>query len=247
MKKLLLIFVPAFMCFAPLLASGDDHQNNSPLFYGQSIGFMTADAPAVLMAMDKWRKTETGKAAPNTVVLLENIVNGDYQSTHGVNIFYPTGAAIDASTEILRGNKEWSDFQKTLRSHVVFEWENTYAITRAKANEGDVSANNPVSIVYLITVTDSDEFIPAFNELWNSNAIQNFPGAVYFGSSIASGTMAGTHFVTFVADSRGKLTDAIMAMQSTDEMETYMASASKSRILEATNMFAELKRWANGS
>ena len=80
----------------------------------------------------------------------------------------------------------------------------------------------------------------------NSEAIQNFPGTVYLGTSIASGTMPGTHFVTFVADSRGKLTEAIIEMQSSDEMAAYMESASESRYLEATNMFFELKRWSNG-
>jgi hypothetical protein len=246
MKKLVTICLTALISFATTIAVADDHANSGPLFYGQSMGFVASDAPAVLAAMERWRNSKAGKAAPNTVVLLQNIVNGDYRSTHGVNIFYPNGAAMDASTKLLEGNKEWAEFQRTLFSLVEFEWENTYAILRAKANDGDVSSTNPVSIVYGITVTDSATFMSAFNKLWNSAAIQEFPGAVYLGASIAAGTMPGTHFVTFVADSRGKLTEAMMAMQSSKEMANYMESASGARTPEATNMFFELKRWANG-
>ena len=246
MKKFLAICFSALMTNGALTAIADDHADSGPLFYGQSIGFVASDAPAVLAAMDKWRNTEVGRAAPNTVVLLQNIVNRDYQSTHGVNIFYPNGAAMDASDKLVQGNKEWSDFQRTLGSLVEFEWENTYAILRAKANEGDVSNPNAASIVYGITVTDSAAFMSAFDKLWNSAAIQEFPGAVYLGASIAAGTMPGTHFVTFVADTRGKLTEAMMAMQSSEEMAAYMESASGARTPEATNMFFELKRWANG-
>ena len=92
----------------------DDHTNSGPLFYGQSIGIVATDAPAVLAAMDKWRNSATGKNAPNTVVLLQNIVNGDYQSTHGINIFYANGAAMDAAAELYAGSKDWSAFQLSL-------------------------------------------------------------------------------------------------------------------------------------
>ena len=203
MKKFLAICLTALISSGTMTAIADNHANSGPLFYGQSIGFVASDAPAVL-------------------------------------------AAMDASTKLLRGNKDWAEFQRTLGSLVEFEWENTYAILRAKVNEGDVSSPNPVSIVYGITVTDSAAFMSAFNKLWNSAAIQEFPGAVYLGESIAAGTMPGTHFVTFVADSRGKLTEAMMAMQSSKEMASYMESASGARALEASNMFFELKRWANG-
>ncbi len=245
MKNLLTLFVASLVSFSSVSAQSDDH-STGPLFYGQSIGVVASDAPAVLAAMDKWRNTKTGKSAPNTVVLLQNIVNGDYKSTHGVNIFYPNGAAIDASTELYAGNEDWAEFQKTLRSLVEFEWENTYSIIRAKVKDGDISSSKPVSMVYGITVSDPAGFTAAFDELWDSSAIQNFPGAVYFGQTIASGMVPGTHFVTFVADSRGKLTEAVVAMQSSKESAAYMAAAAGTRTLEATNMFTEVKRWTNG-
>ena len=224
----------------------DDHTNSGPLFYGQSIGIVATDAPAVLAAMDKWRNSATGKNAPNTVVLLQNIVNGDYQSTHGINIFYANGAAMDAAAELYAGSKDWSAFQNAFQSLVETEWENTYAIMRAKANAGDVSSSTPVSIVYGFTVTDPAGFMSAFDKMWNSEVIQNFPGGVYFGQNIAAGTVTGTHFVTFVADTRGKLTEAIMAMQNSNDMAAYMQAVGSSRKVEAINMFSEVQRWSNG-
>jgi len=216
-----------------------------PLFYGQSVGVIASDAPAVLEAMDAWRTSKDGKAGNNTVVLLQNVVNGDYNSTHQVNIFYPDGAAMDQSAQTTAASPAWKKFQSTLRKAARPEWENTYAILRAKVKPGDVSSPTPTSIVFAVTVTDGPRFMRAFDDFWGSPAIQEFPGAVYLGEVIAAGTMPGTHFVTFVADTRGKLTEAMMALQGTEAMASYVAAASGTRTLEATNMTTEIKRWMN--
>ncbi len=170
MKKLVCLTLASLVSLSAVFAQAD-HHSAGPLFYGQSIGLVASDAPAVLSAMDKWRNSEAGKSAPNTVVLLQNIVNGEYKSTHGINIFYPNGASMDASMKLYAGNKDWADFQKTLSSLVETEWENTYSIIRAKVKEGDVSSSNRVSMVYAITVTDPAGFMMAFDKLWDSSAI----------------------------------------------------------------------------
>jgi len=59
-----------------------------PLFYGQSYDFVVRDPAAMLMVMDEYRASQTGKKTPNTVVLSQNIVNGDYASTHQVHGFF---------------------------------------------------------------------------------------------------------------------------------------------------------------
>ena len=46
---------------------------------------------------------------------------------------------MDAAAELYAGSKDWSAFQNAFQSLVETEWENTYAIMRAKANAGDVS------------------------------------------------------------------------------------------------------------
>jgi hypothetical protein len=218
---------------------------SKPLFYGQSVGVIASDAPAVLEAMDAWRTSKDGKAGNNTVVLLQNVVNGDYNSTHQVNIFYPDGAAMDQSAQTTASSPAWKEFQSALRKAARPEWENTYAILRAKMKPGDISSSTPTSIIFAITVTDGARFMRAFDDFWGSPAIQEFPGAVYLGEVIAAGAMPGTHFVTFVADTRGKLTEAMMALQGTEAMASYTAAASGTRTLEATNMTAEIKRWVN--
>ena len=102
--------------------------------------FFDVTSPAgVVAAMDKWRNSKAGKSAPNTVVLIQNIVNGDYKSTHAVNVFYPNGAAMDASMAISRGSKGWAEFQATMDELAEPEWENMYSILRAKVNQGDIS------------------------------------------------------------------------------------------------------------
>lgn len=246
MKKLICLTLASLVSLSVAFAQADDHASSGPLFYGQSFGFVAEDAPAVVAAMDKWRNSKAGKSGPNTVVLNQNIVNGDYKSTHAVNVFHPNGAAMDASMAISRGSKGWAEFQATMDKLAEPEWENMYSILRAKANEGDISSRNPVSITFAFTVTDPAGFMAAFDTWWETSSVQNFPGNVYLGQSLASGTMAGTHFVTWVADSQGKLMEAMTALRSSKDTATYMEAASGTRTLEATNMSVEVKRWANG-
>ena len=76
MKKLIGLMLASLVSLVTAFAQADDY-SIGPLFYGQSIVVVASDAPAVLAAMDKWRNSKTGKPAPNTVVLPQNIVNGD--------------------------------------------------------------------------------------------------------------------------------------------------------------------------
>lgn len=57
--------------------------------------------------------------------------------------------------------------------------------------------------------------------------------------------MPGTHFITFVADSRGKLIEAITRMQASEQMAAYLSQIGDTRKLEQTSMTVEAKRWAN--
>ena len=181
-----------------------------------------------------------------TVVLIQNLVNGDFDSTHGVNVFYQNGAAMDASAAASNGTEEWAEFQASMAELTEREWENMYSITRAKVKEGDVSSANPVSMVFAFTVNDPAGFMSAFDAFWNSSAVQDFPGAVYLGQTIASGRMPGTHFVTWVADSRGNLVEAMQAVRNSPDTDAYRIAVSGKRTLEATNMSVEVKRWVNG-
>ena len=214
---------------------------SKPLFYGQSVSVVASDAPAILEAMDAWRTSKDGKAG-NSMVLLQNVVNGDYNSTHQINIFTPTALPWTNRRKqplLAQPGRSSERLQPPVPNGKI------PTPSSGKRKPGDVSSSTPTSIIFGITVTDGPRFMRAFDDFWGSPAIQEFPGAVYLGEVIAAGTMPGTHFVTFVADTRGKLTEAMMALQGTEAMASYAAAASGTRTLEATNMTTEIKRWVN--
>ena len=86
--------------------------------------------------------------------------------------------------------------------------------------------------------------MPSFDTLGNSEAMGKFQGNIYLGRTLASGTVKGTHFVTFVAENNAALIDGIMAMQTSDTMKSYVNAVSETRNLEATNISIELKLWS---
>ncbi|MDB2449564.1 hypothetical protein N9W97_02285 [Pseudomonadales bacterium] len=216
----------------------------APLFYGQGYGFVVSDPAAFVSAMDKYRASEAGQQSPAMPVLVQNMVNGDYTSTHQVSVFYPSTDAIDQSFAINARSKDWAVFQKSIRRIATPEWENMFAILMAKVKKDPSKMTNPVSIVYSMTVKDPAEYVAAFGKLLESNEIKAFPGNIYLGQSIASGNVKGTHFVTFVAESTGALVSSVMAVQTSAAMADYLSAVGDIRTLEATNMFREVKRWA---
>ena len=179
------------------------------------------------------------------MVLLQNVVNGDYNSTHQVNIFYPDGAAMDQSAPNNRcepsleevperpAESRPSRMGKYLRhppgksgNPVMFQLN---ADQHHLRDHGDRRAS-----IHACTFDDLE--VPRRSGV---------PRQIYLGEVIAAGTMPGTHFVLFVADTRRKLTEAMMALQGTEAMASYAAAASGTRTLEATNMTTEIKRWVN--
>ena len=146
MNRIIITCISAALLVFSAGLNADDHGSNSPLFYGQSFGFEAEDAGAVVAAMEKWRSSKAGKAGPNTLVLLQNLVNGDFDSTHGVNVFYQNGAAMDASVAASSGTEEWAEFQASMAKLTEGEWQNMYSIIRAKVKEGEVSSANPVTM-----------------------------------------------------------------------------------------------------
>jgi hypothetical protein len=151
---------------------------------------------------------------------------------------------MDQSLTLNMDSTDWATFLGKLRSASVNEWENMYAIMRAKVQKDPATMQNPISLIYAMTVKNPADFVPAFDTLWNSEAIGKFQGNVYLGRNLASGNVKGTHFVTFVAGNNAALIDGIMAMQTSDAMKSYVNAVSETRNLEATNISIELKRWS---
>ena len=182
-----------------------------PLFYGQGYSFVVQDPAAFVAAMDAYRASPTGSKTPNTVVLSQNIVNGDYAGTHGVNVFYPTTASMDQSRAMNANSSRLDDLSERHCGSLHPEWENLFAIERAKVKTAPGDLTNPVTMIYALSVTDGSAFMKAFNQMWDSEALNDFPGNVYFGRNIASGNVEGTHFISFVAGSMAQLLDGIDA------------------------------------
>ena len=217
---------------------------DAPLFYGQGYSFVVQDPAAFVAAMEEYRASPTGSKTPNTVVLSQNIVNGDYASTHGVNVFYTTTAAMDQSRAMNTNSADWMKFLTSIAAVSTSEWENMFAIERAKVKTAPGDMVNPVTMIYALSVADGSAFMEAFNQMWDSEALNAFEGNVYFGRNIASGNVKGTHFITFVAGSMGQLLDGVSTVQGSKAMASYQKGVQGTRTLESTNVSIELKRWA---
>lgn len=221
--------------------------NAAPLFYGQSYGFIVSDPARFVAAMDEYRASEAGQKSPAMPVLVQNMVNGDYSSTHQVSVFYPSTEAMDQSLALNASSPDWRKFQDEVRESAQTEWENVYAIQMAKVNKDPTTLDNAVSIVYSMTVTDAAAYVEAFQTLLASDEVKAFPGNIYLGQNIASGNVPGTHFVTFVAESSGELIEHVMNIQSSPAMSAYGKAVADFRTVESTNMFREVKRWVPAS
>ena len=103
----------------------------------------------MLKAMNEYQASETGEKTPNTVVLSQNIVNSDYASTHQVNVFYPSTAAMDQSLTLNMVSNDWATFIGKLRSASVNEWENMYSGRNLAS--GNVNGPHFVTLLQRIT------------------------------------------------------------------------------------------------
>ena len=221
--------------------------NGEPLFFGQSYGLVVSDPAAFVAAMDEYRASEAGQNSPAMPVLVQNIANGDYSSTHQVSVFYPSTEAMDRSLAINASSPDWAKFQGKLRGVATPEWENVYAIQMARVKKDPTTLDSAASIVYSMTVKDVATYVSAFDALLESDEAKAFPGNIYLGQNIASGNIPGTHFVTFVAESSGELIDHILKIQASPAMAAYTQAVADVRRVEATNMFREVKRWVPAS
>ena len=240
MKKLIISRCLFFSCFFVSAYA-------EPLFYGQSYGFIVSDPSRFVTAMDEYRASKAGQKSPAMPVLVQNLVNGDYSSTHQVSVFYPSTEAMDQSLALNASSPDWRKFQGEVRASAQTEWENIYAIQMARVKKDPTTLDNAVSIVYNMTVSDSAAYMAAFETLLASDEAKAFPGNIYLGQNIASGNMPGTHFVTFVAESTGELIEQVMKIQGSPAMATYGKAVADVRTVEAINMFREVKRWVPAS
>ena len=221
--KLLKAIVALQLVLGSAYAQADNH-SSAPMGYGLSYLLKVSDPAAIAGAMTEVRTTDLGKDSPSSVVLNELVAGGERHATHTIGVFYQSGEAIDKAAAMNRamrvGEKVGPIFQASSERIGVGMW----TLLRVSAEEGAVTSENPVSMGYLLAVSDVPAFMAAFDPLWES-VTASFPGNVSFGGILADGTGEGTHWVNFSANDMATLLAGIQAMQSSPEMAAYMQAA----------------------
>lgn len=243
MKNLQIILLSIMIFVLPITSYSDGHEGTSPLFYLQSFGFVTDKPSEVVGALDSWRESETGRTSPTSVSLVRTSANGEDKTTHILDVTYPNAKTMDAVSALVADNEEWSDHQDAMNALTEPTWQAMFSVLKVKANSGDISGDNPTSVIYDFTVTDASGFLSAFNVFWNSATVQNFPGYVNFGETLSAGTKYGTHFIGWAANTRGELLEAMENVRSSEDLSKYMKDASGTTNMEAVTMQTRIKQW----
>ena len=86
-----------------------------------------------------------------------------------------------------------------------------------------------MTLIVGLEVTDRAAFLKAFDKLWNSAAIKDFPGGTYFGDFIADGDAPATHWVSFFAKVMTSLSAGMDAVWGSKAMAAYLQDANACR------------------
>lgn len=221
-RKLALVAVLA----TPLGVFADVQNELSSTVYGQGLLLEVTNPTAVVAAMNRFNASESGKTFPGTVVLNEMIAGGESNVTHQINVFYPSVEALDAVSSNTTGNSDAMAFTMTMQQSAQIAGRGLIRMMRGR---GGVSTPGSVTYLIQLEVTDSAAFMKAFDKLWSSDAVKNFPGGVYFGDTMGNGTNTSTHWVSFVAPDLASLYAGMDDMQSSSAMAAYSKNANSFR------------------
>ena len=215
----------------------------APIMYGQSYSIIVSDPAAVVAALTKYRNSETGKASQSMVALSMNVANGEYESTHGINVFYANPAAMDATNAALAGSKDAAEFRDAMNTAAVIESENVFTMLRSVVNSEAAATNNPLSMLFGLNVTDAEAFNTALATLVDSDAAKAFPGNLYFGQTLAMGDSDVTHWASFQADSMDNLLNGLSKFMASADFAVYAKDADDFREIENRMVTRELMRF----
>ena len=201
-----------------------DSHTNEPLGYGVGFILKVSDPAAIAGAITEVRTTDLGKNSPSSVFLSQLVAGGEKGATHTIGVLYQSAANIDkaqAMNEAMKvGEKIGPVFQAAAERISVVMW----TLMRSSVKEGAVTSDNPVSMNYVLEVSDQSAFMHAFDPLWQS-VTKTFPGNVAFGAILANGDSPGTHFVSFSANNMETLLGGMQAMQASPAMAAYTEKA----------------------
>lgn len=207
--------------------------------YGQSLLLEVGNPTAVVAAMRRFDASESGKRFPGTVLLNEMVAGGETNVTHQINVFFPSSAALDASSGNAYGNPDTLAFLMTMQQSAEIAGRGLFRMMRGR---GSVSESGAVTYMIELEVTDRGAFMKAFDKLWNSEAFKSFPGGVYFGDTMGNGTNSSTHWVSFVAPDLQTLYAGMDDVNSSAAMATYSKNANKFRNYHANYVSRTLLR-----
>lgn len=222
-----------FLCAAWLLAAGafaDSHMAPQTT-YGQSYSLIVSDPTAVVEAMKAYRASPTGRQMPSTVTLSQNVANGANQSTHTVNVFYPSAKAMAAGMAMAAGSADSAEFGRRMRGVATVESENVFTVLLNRINQESI--DNPATMLFGLNVTDQAAFMKALTRLLDSEAMQAFPGNAFFGSIVAMGDTDGTHWVSFQAADVGTLLEGVDTFMKSSDFAAYARNADDFREVTA--------------
>lgn len=231
--------------FALLLVGGvacADH-HVQPTFVGQSYSLIVSDPAALVAAMTKYRNSATGQKMQSQVVLSRNIANGQLEGTHTINVFYLSAAAMDAGMKLLATSPDTAEFRRAMIGAARPESDNVFTMLKSKINEGALTSDTPMSMLFGLNVTDQAAFMSSLNQIWESEAAGEFPGSMFFGQVIAMGDNNSTHWVSFQANDMQTLLAGVEAFMSSDDFMSYAKNASNFRSITNRSISQEVLRF----
>ena len=217
------------------ISMADDHmsQELESTVYGSSTALVVSNPTAVVAAMNAFRASDSGKNFPGNVLLNQVVADGTNAATHAINVFYPSAAAMDmvqSAPPSAAGMQMISTLQASADPTERF-------VFRMQRGRGLASEPGNLTLIIGLEVTDGAAFLKAFDKLWNSAAMKDFPGGTYFGDFMADGDAPATHWVSFVAKDMASLSAGMDAVQGSKAMAAYLQDANAFRKVTRNTMY----------
>lgn len=148
------------------------------------------EAGEVLAAMDKFRKTDTGKTGQSTIHLHQSLVNGANPATHSIVALYPSRAEYEKITTAASQTDDFPKLVKTIRKVA------TPIANRSNGTIkgwGTVSNDDRVWTTIYISAKNPMLFLQSMDKMMTSESSQAFPGQIWlsrtaYGNAGYSGT-----------------------------------------------------------
>ncbi len=232
MKQGLLFAALAAISFSVL---SDDHAAPETA-YGMAYQITATNPAAVVGSMKEFMASPSGQNNPVSVTLMQNMSNGDNMATHQINVVYPSLAVMEQSSAANAQSVDWMRYMTTLSRSADVVSENMFSMEMAKINADLSGQTGAVSMLTLMSVSDPETFMKAFQKLMASSAASDFPGDIYFGRIIGAGENPATHWVTARARNMSDLMSGNEALTQSKDMAAYLRAVRDARAVQSVSI-----------